>query len=252
MPARPQNRPPGHDREACLPPGRLAVFGSGPPPCGRFPRQGLYAITDKATSAGRDTLLVAEGLLRGGASILQYRNKDVSDPMREGEAHKLRLLCWRCHACFIVNDQVDLALASRADGVHVGQGDMPVAEVRRRAGDRMIIGVSTHSPEQAVRAEAEGADYIGVGPVFATKTKKDVCPPVGLDYVEYAAREARIPWVAIGGIQAGNLPEVLSRGARLVAMVSALNGAPDVAAAARTAAEKIHAAASAYGPCRKG
>lgn len=140
---------------------------------------------------------------------------------------------------FIVNDDIDLALAVDADGVHVGQEDLPVEEVRRLVGKDMIIGLSTHSPEQARDAEKRGADYIGVGPVFATNTKKDVCAPVGLEYVEYVVKNIKIPFVAIGGIKEHNIAEVKKRGASCFAMVTEIVGAKDIPAKIKALREKL-------------
>ena len=124
----------------------------------------------------------------------------------------------------------DIALLCEADGVHVGQDDLPVPEVRRLVGPDMIIGLSTHSPEQARAAEAAGADYIGVGPIYPTQTKKDVCAPVTLDYLDWVVANSPLPFVAIGGIKRHNIADVVAHGARCCALVSELVGAPDIAA----------------------
>ena len=119
-----------------------------------------------------------------------------------------------------------------ADGVHVGQDDLPPAMIRQLAGDRMLIGLSTHSPQQAVAAEQSGAvDYIGVGPLFPTQTKRNVCAPVGLEYLDYVAGNIELPFVAIGGIKSNNMAEVRRHGARLIAVVTGIVGAADIPAA---------------------
>jgi thiamine-phosphate pyrophosphorylase len=143
------------------------------------------------------------------------------------ECLEIREITRKSGVMFIVNDFVDIALLANADGVHVGQDDLPIHEVRRLVGHR-IVGVSTHSPEQAEAAVAAGADYIGVGPVFETRTKEDVCDPVGLEYLEYAVRKVPIPFVAIGGIKEHNIHEVVSRGAETVCLVTEIVGAEDI------------------------
>jgi thiamine-phosphate pyrophosphorylase len=146
-------------------------------------------------------------------------------------------------ACFIVNDDVHLALAVEADGVHVGQDDLPVEKVRELAGDRMLIGLSTHSPEQADKAVADGiADYIGVGPLYGTAIKKEPMAAVGLEYLDYVVGHHRIPFVAIGGIKEHNVGEVVRHGARCVCLVSEIVGAPDIGAKVRAIRERFAAA----------
>jgi thiamine-phosphate pyrophosphorylase len=127
---------------------------------------------------------------------------------------------------------------SDADGVHVGQDDLPLQELRRLVGHR-IVGVSTHSPAQALAAVAGGADYIGVGPIFETRTKDDVCDPVGLAYLEFAAANVPIPFTAIGGIKAHNIQEVVSRGADSVCMVTEIVGAEDIEGTVRGLGEMM-------------
>jgi thiamine-phosphate pyrophosphorylase len=129
---------------------------------------------------------------------------------------------------FIVNDDIDLAMIVKADGVHIGQDDLPIEKVKDLVGNEMIVGLSTHSPEQAEDAVRRGADYIGVGPIYKTYTKKDVCDPVGLDYLSYVVRNISIPHVAIGGIKENNMNEVIGRGAKCLAMVTEIVGADDI------------------------
>ncbi len=137
-------------------------------------------------------------------------------------------------ACFIVNDDVHLALAVEADGVHVGQEDLPVEKTRELVGNKMLIGLSTHSPAQADLAVKQGiADYIGVGPLFKTFTKKDVVDPVGLEYLDYVVKHHKIPFVAIGGIKQGNVADVVRHGAACVALVTEIVGAQDIRAKIR-------------------
>lgn len=177
----------------------------------------LYLVTSPA-----DNLLpVVEATLKGGLQIVQYREKSAEDSERIVIARQLKALCHRYGALFLVNDRVDLALAVDADGVHLGQQDLPIAVARRLLGSHCIIGRSTTNPEEMAKALSEGADYIGIGPVFTTPTKPDK-PAAGLDYVRYAAENSPVPFYAIGGIDAHNLAEVISAGGRRVAVVRAL------------------------------
>lgn len=189
---------------------------------------GLYGITAQELSNGRDNLSVAHAMLEGGLRILQYREKDKAKKEQYEECLQLRRLTRDYNAVFIVNDHADIALAVEADGIHVGQGDMPLEVVRRLVGEQMLLGLSTHSPEQAQDAVQRGADYIGVGPLFATKTKKDVCAPVGFDYLDYVVANISIPFVAIGGIKETTLPQVIERGAYCACLVSDIVGADDI------------------------
>jgi len=195
-----------------------------------------YAITDQASAKGRDDAAVAEALLRGSSSCLQYRAKKVPAREQWRMAGILRRLTREAGALFIVNDRVDLALEAGADGVHLGQDDTPLPAARslaRRAGrPDLIIGLSTHSLEQARAAEAEGADYIGFGPVYATLTKENNVPPVGTAALASVLEAVAVPVVAIGGIKLGRLAALAALGARHCAIVTALCSAEDVAAAA--------------------
>ncbi len=162
-----------------------------------------------------------EAALQGGLTLVQYRDKQANDDERLQNAQALCQLCRRYGALFIVNDRVDLALAVDADGVHLGQQDIPVALARQLLGPQRLIGRSTHCPEDLHRAIAEGADYIGVGPVYETPTKAGRAA-AGLDYVAYAAQHAPMPWYAIGGIDLNNLDDVLQAAAQRVAIVRAI------------------------------
>jgi thiamine-phosphate pyrophosphorylase len=177
----------------------------------------LYLVT-----APSDRLFATvEAALQAGLTLVQYRDKDADDCLRLENAEKLCHLCHRYGALFIVNDRVDLALAANADGVHLGQQDIPIALARQLLGPQRLIGRSTHCPDDLHRAIQEGADYIGVGPVYETPTKAGR-PAAGLEYVRYAATHATLPWFAIGGIDQNNLPEVLSAGAERIAIVRAI------------------------------
>lgn len=188
----------------------------------------LYGITAEEYSLGRSNLKVVGEMLRAGIRIIQYREKEKGKRRKYEECLAIRELTSEAGATFIVNDDVDLALLVKADGVHIGQEDLPPERVRELAGKEMLIGMSTHSPDQARDAVARGVDYIGVGPVFATRTKKNVCDPVGLEYVEFAARNVPIPFVAIGGIKEDNIAQVAGAGAGCIALVTEIVGAPDI------------------------
>lgn len=200
----------------------------------------IYALTDSSFSLGRSTEEVVCALLSAGVRIVQYREKTRNAGAMLEECRLLRRLTREAGACFIINDYVDLALLVDADGVHVGQEDLPVPEVRRLVGTDKIIGLSTQTQEQALAAERCGADYIGIGPIFATQTKKDACAPLGLSYLEWVAAHIQLPAVAIGGINEGNIGEVARHGARCCALVSELVSAPDIRAKVRAVREAMH------------
>lgn len=187
----------------------------------------LYAVTDRAW-VGRQTLPEqVEAALKGGATCVQLREKELDGAAFLEEAKVLAALCRRYGVPLIINDNVEVALASGADGVHVGQDDLTVEQVRRLAGDRLIVGVSAHSVEQALAAQAGGADYLGVGAVFTTATKSDahVLPRETLAAI---CRAVDIPVVAIGGIGEDNLLQLAGTGVDGAALVSAIFSAPDI------------------------
>ena len=187
----------------------------------------LYAVTDRAW-VGRQTLPEqVEAALKGGATCVQLREKELDGAAFLEEARTLAALCRRYGVPLIINDNVEVTLASGADGVHVGQDDLTVEQVRRLAGDRLIVGVSAHSVEQALAAQAGGADYLGVGAVFATATKSDahVLPRETLAEI---CRAVDIPVVAIGGIGEDNLLQLAGTGVDGAALVSAIFSAPDI------------------------
>ncbi|MEK7354465.1 MAG: thiamine phosphate synthase [Chloroflexota bacterium] len=197
----------------------------------RFPETDIYCITASQFSLGRSNPEVVRQMLEAGIKIIQYREKDFPMLQKYRECLSIRDLTARHGACLIVNDDVHLALAVESDGVHVGQDDLPVEKVRELVGDKMLIGLSTHSPEQADRAAREGvADYIGVGPLYGTNLKKEPMAPVGLGYLDYVVSHHRIPFVAIGGIKEHNVAEVIKHGASCVCLVTEIVGAPDIGA----------------------
>ncbi len=202
----------------------------------------LYLVTDAGLSQGRTHAQVVEAALRGGVTVVQYREKSAGTRKMIEEARELRQLCRAAGVPFIVNDRIDVALAVDADGVHVGQDDMPAPLARRLIGKGRILGVSAGSPEEARKAEADGADYIGASPIFATPTKADAPAPMGVEGLRQLARVVSIPVVAIGGINAGNAQSMILAGAAGVAVISAIVAAENVEAAAkaiRAGAQKV-------------
>lgn len=189
----------------------------------------IYGITAEAMSNGRDNMTVVKAMLEAGIKFIQYREKEKTGLARYEECLKLKKLTAEYGAAFIIDDFVDLAIAVDADGVHIGQDDLPVPAVRKLLGPDKIIGLSTHSPEQLEKANeiADLIDYIGCGPVYATNTKKTAVP-VGLEYVKYATEHAKMPFVAIGGIKEHNIHEVYNAGATTIAVVSDITSADDI------------------------
>jgi thiamine-phosphate pyrophosphorylase len=191
--------------------------------------QGIYGILGEQFSCGRTNVQVAQKMVHAGIDVIQYREK-LDWKTREqmvDECREIRAVTRDAGVCFVVNDFADIALAVGADGVHSGQDDLPAPVLKQLAPD-LMVGISTHSPDQAGKAVQQGADYIGVGPIFETRTKENVCAPVGLSYLEYAAGNIEIPFVAIGGIKLHNLKEVVCRGARTVCLVTEITGAEDI------------------------
>ncbi|HOG18007.1 MAG TPA: thiamine phosphate synthase [Syntrophales bacterium] len=199
----------------------------------RLLKSDLYGITAEEYSLGRSNIETAALMIQAGIGVIQYREKEKDDRRQYRECLKIREMTKKAGVAFIVNDRVDIALLTDADGIHLGQDDLPLENVKQLVGDRMLVGLSTHSPAQAEAAARTGADYIGVGPLFATATKKNVCDPVGLEYLDYVVKNVRLPFVAIGGIKEHNIAEVRRRGARCMALVTEIVGAPDIQAKVR-------------------
>jgi thiamine-phosphate pyrophosphorylase len=195
----------------------------------------LYFVCE-ARPNGDDPLPLLDAALRGGADLIQLRDNELADEALVGAARTFREAADRHGALFILNDRPDLVEACDADGVHVGQHDAPVAEARQIAGPAVLVGLSTHSPEQvdaACAAEADARpDQISVGPVWETPTKEGR-PGTGLGLVEYAARHATLPWFAIGGITPDNVREVVAAGAQRIVVVRAIRDADDPESSAR-------------------
>jgi thiamine-phosphate pyrophosphorylase len=190
----------------------------------------LYFISD-ARPGGRPLADVLEPALAGGADLFQLRDKTASDEELLAACAIARDLCAQAGALFVVNDRPDIAVRAGADGVHVGQDDASVAQAREIVGPDVLVGLSTHSPHQIDAVPAD-ADLIGVGPIYATPTKADR-EPVGLELLDYAAANARVPFFAIGGLDAETTPEAVAHGATRIAVVRAIADAADPAAAAR-------------------
>ena len=201
----------------------------------------LYVLTDEKLSRGRSNEEVVEQAIAGGADVIQLRGKDYTTKKLLEEALKLKKLTRSMGILFIINDRVDIALAADADGVHLGQDDLPMEYARRLLGDDKVIGLSVQNVEQAVQAEKDGADYIAVSAIFATATKVDA-QPLGLKTITDIKRSANIPVVAIGGINAENAAQVRKAGADCIAVISAVVSADNVKEAARNLRERFLAA----------
>lgn len=194
---------------------------------------GLYAIIDNSLKPSISNIEIARKVLDGGARIFQLRGKGLSSRKLLEEARDIRELTRKSGALFIVNDRADIALLSNADGVHLGQDDLTIAEARKILGKDKVIGISTHNLEQAMKAASEGANYIGFGPVFGTTTKADAEEAKGLEALREVRKSVNIPVVAIGGIILENVVDVLSAGADAVAVISAIVKADDIEGATK-------------------
>ena len=187
----------------------------------------LYAVTDRAWSGEQTLYEQVEAALKGGVTCVQLREKEMDETAFLQEAKDICALCHRYGVPFIVNDNVDVAIACQADGIHVGQEDMAAGEVRRRVGDAMLLGVSVHTVEEARRAVRNGADYLGLGAVFPTSTKTDVDQMTN-ETLRAICDAVDVPVVAIGGINRGNLLKLSGSGVDGVALVSAIFSAEDI------------------------
>ena len=203
--------------------------------------RGFYFITDSGLTK-QGALKDSADAIAGGASIIQYREKAKSFDEMAAEAEEIRTLCHDSGTAFIINDKLDLALATRADGLHLGPKDMPLTKARKEFPG--VIGISCGSVEEVRRAETGGADYIAASPVFHTATKSDIGRPLGLEGVAEFRRATRLPIVAIGGINLRNVREVVLAGADSVCAISATVGTPDVRASVRMFVEEMSSAAS--------
>lgn len=198
---------------------------------------GLYAIVDTAALRGRRHPEVVKELISGGAKIIQLRDKTTGKKELLPMAREMRELCARHNVLFIINDYLDLALAVEADGLHLGQDDLPVKEARRLLPVDVLLGCSVHTVEQAVGARQDGADYLGVGAIYTTSSKDSTV--IGIEGLKQVRQAVKMPLVAIGGINAGNAADCIAAGASAVAVISAILGAEDIVTATRQLIEKI-------------
>jgi len=203
-----------------------------------FDQVDLYPVTCERLSAGRTSLEIVEAVVRGGVRIVQYREKDLADGKLFRQAAAMREATEGQNVLLIINDRIDIALAVGADGVHLGQDDLPVTEARKLAPD-LLVGASTHSLADALAAQEAGADYVNIGPIFPTGTKEGLQNFLGPGAIEEIAPHLKIPFTVMGGIKADNMEEVLVKGARRIAVVTAVTEAPDIAAEVRLLRERI-------------
>jgi thiamine-phosphate pyrophosphorylase len=200
----------------------------------------LYIATDRTLAGGRDLCSIVAAALRGGASAVQLRDKGATTRETLDLGSGLRALTRAHGALFIVNDRADLAVALDADGVHLGQDDLPVAIARRILGPDAIIGASTNLPEEARRAEEEGATYVGVGPAYPTSTKANTKALLGPQRIALVRAATRLPVVAVGGITAAGVPALREAGADGICVIGAVIAAPDPEVATRELAAVWH------------
>ncbi len=199
------------------------------------PKPFLCVITDEALCP----VSLAEKALKGGAAMIQLRHKSASGAELFNWAVEIVKLCQKYHALCIVNDRLDIALASQADGVHLGQMDLPAKTARKLLGKNRIIGISTASPEEALQAEKDGANYIGLGHIYPTSSKLKESPPVGTETLQRVAALVSIPIIAIGGISEENVASLISFGASGIAVISAVSRAADPSLAANKLLEAM-------------
>ena len=211
----------------------------------RLPRQlsGLYVILDPSICPGRFLVEILKEATAAGAKLFQYRNKSASMKEAYAEALILRRVAAELGVTFIVNDRCDLALAVDADGVHLGQGDLPYGDARRIMGTSKFIGLSTHNPNQVQEADRVKPDYIGFGPIFKPGSKQDHDPVVGVQGLKEIRRHTSLPIFAIGGITVENAGDVMRAGANGVAVISAIVAAPDIGQAVTSLVSRIAASA---------
>ena len=193
----------------------------------------LYLVTDRGLAGGRPTMEIVEAAVKGGVTCVQLREKDCSTREFIEQAQTIRDRLQALAIPLIINDRLDVAMAVKADGVHLGQTDMPLAMARAIVKDSMLIGISAESIHDAVEAEKGGADYLGVSPIFATPTKTDTAAPLGLEGLRQIDEKVNLPLVGIGGLNRDNAGDVIRSGADGVAVVSAIVAAGNPEQAAR-------------------
>ena len=202
-----------------------------------FAQADLYVVITAAFCAGRTSLTVLDQVLAAGVGIVQLREKDLADRGLYELAIEFRRRTEAAGSLLIIDDRVDIALAAGADGVHLGQTDLPVGAAHRVA-PNLLIGASSHSREEALAAQNDGAGYVNIGPIFSTPTKPATIP-LGVEAIQKIAPHLTIPWSTMGGINQGNIAQVVALGARHPAVMSAVTAAADVMAAARALRETI-------------
>jgi len=207
----------------------------------RFDRPGLYVVITTEFCAGRSPLDILDACLAAGVRHVQCREKHLSDLDYATLAKAFRLRTAAAGAALIIDDRVDIALAAGADGVHLGQTDLPLADARRIAPD-LLLGASSHSLEEALRAQDDGADYVNIGPIYATQTKATGWEPLGPTAIAAIAPSLRVPFTCMGGIKPDNIAPLLAAGARRCAVVTAVTAAADPRAAAAALHQAILAA----------
>ncbi|MDR3281847.1 MAG: thiamine phosphate synthase [Endomicrobium sp.] len=202
--------------------------------------KGLYAITAENFSNGKDNITIVKRMLEAGIKVLQYRDKYKTKLEKFKQCEVLRKLTIDFGCFFIINDDIDVSLAVQSDGVHIGQSDLPASETREIIGRNMIIGVSTHSPKEALLAVEHGADYIAVGPIYKTFTKDSVKDPVGLEYLNFCVKNIKIPKVAIGGIKLSNLLKICKYKPDNICMVTEITSSNNMELTIKKAQEIIN------------
>lgn len=204
----------------------------------RFNETDLYVVITESFCAGRTSLEVLDAVLEAGVTLIQLREKDLDDRGLIELAAAYRERTRQAGATLIIDDRVDIALAVDADGVHLGQSDLPLRDARRIAPD-LLLGASTHNLEEALAAQQAGASNVNIGPIFTTQTKVLTMEPVGPALIDIIAPHLSVPFTCMGGIKLDNVEEVLQRGARHPAVVTAVTSAPDIKAAAQVLRDKV-------------
>ena len=208
----------------------------------KYFKDSIYCVTAEDFSKGRNNIDVVKSMLEAGIKIIQYREKDNPNKyMREkyDECLKIRELTEEYDALFIIDDYADLAMAVEADGVHIGQKDMPIEAVRKIVGYDMIIGLSTTNKNQANEAVNTSADYIGIGPIFSTNTKPDANEATGIDYLDYVVKNIDVPFVCIGGIKLNNMDLLIEHNAMSLCMLTEIVSSEDIKAKCELLIKKI-------------
>lgn len=191
----------------------------------------LYLITEESLSKGRKSIEIVKEAAAAGVDVIQMRDKSLSLREKFKLGKEIKKVCQRYNVDFIVNDRLDLALALEADGVHLGQSDLPLSAARSIAGSEMIIGISAWQDEEIAAAEAEGADYIGLGAVFSTSSKKLKSKKngIGLERIAAVTKQTKLPIIAIGGLNKDNSAQVINKGADTISVITAITGADKIA-----------------------